>query len=155
MWIELFRRSIFSRVLAYTSDFIAPDEYRFEYGDRKILVTRGGAIVVGTDGWTFLATDQGVLHVEREWLRMSGLVGAGNRFSVNWVGDQGRSLSIQRLDSTERPYLITRQTSISSILFTGVRLTREGADVSEQDQKIAVAMVAFFWAFFENDRTSS
>jgi hypothetical protein len=155
MWIELRKSSFFSRRLRCDSDLIASGTYTFEYADRKMLVKNGEVIVVGTDGWSYLATELGVMQVERKQLKITALAATNENHSIEWSGDNMNVVTVRSSLRSDKSFLITHNTSTpSSIFFTRVRLEQEGLESKESVERLGIALLAFFWTFYENDRTS-
>ena len=150
MWIELARKSVFTRAIACASDEAHVAGYSFQFVKGRLTGRIADRTLIETDGGSFVTTDGHTYRVRSRWLQMVALESPSTTLLVEWDVE---TASVKCQDRPNLRYVITNH-SAPVVFKTRTRIQYEG-QADEFDFHIALGCVSFFWTFFEKDRTTT
>lgn len=157
MWIELMRQSIFRRELVCSSDIPGLRSCKFIYKKRTMAVVRGNETIISTDGDSYLKMDGTCFRTERIKFRLSGLFSDGESLLFDWNLDDGKGFSavgINRDGHADESYVVRNHTSPLATMFLTKTKIEAAHRHTDANVNLMLACLAFFWTYYENDRTS-
>jgi hypothetical protein len=153
MWMVLERKFVATSTLICTSDMPGPREFTFRYKKRGMEVLIGDEAFISTDGRSYLKVGETLFKTRRRKLRLQGLFSAEDSFLFDWDLEGNPENSVVGISRArhDESYLIRSRTSSLWLTQTRIDVAEAG---SGWNMNYVTACLAFFWAYFENDRTS-